>query len=174
LDASGQVVYVGTFGKSLFPELRLGYLMTPEWLREALKAAKQLSGLSPLIAQQTLSAFIAEGHLARHVRRMRRHYAERRAALLATMAQDSNRWLRPVPSAAGLHLALRLPGALDAARLVAAAAEIGVGAYAASQFAAGPGAGNALILGYGTLEVEPVRRGAEALLKAADRVAGGA
>lgn len=171
LDASGQVVYVGTFAKSLFPELRLGYVMTPEWLRDALRAAKQLAGLSPLIAQQTLAAFIAEGHLARHVRRMRRLYAERRTALLEVMASEANRWLRPYPSAAGLHLALRLPDALDADRLLAAAAELGVGAYPAAQYAVGPRRCNAVILGYGALGPDPVRRGAEALLRAAERVA---
>jgi GntR family transcriptional regulator/MocR family aminotransferase len=169
LDASGQVVYVGTFGKSLFPELRLGYLMTPEWLRDALRAAKQLGGLSPLIAQQTLAAFIAEGHLVRHVRRMRRLYADRRTALLEAMGEPSNRWLEPYPSAAGLHLALRLPQALDARRLLAVAAELGVGAYPAAQFAVGERPCNAVVLGYGGLDAERVRQGAEALLRAADR-----
>jgi GntR family transcriptional regulator/MocR family aminotransferase len=172
LDASGQVVYVGTFAKSLFPELRLGYLVTPEWLREPLKAAKQLAGLSPLIDQQTLAAFIAEGHLARHVRRVRRHYADRRAALLEATGAGTNRWLEPYPSAAGLHLALRLPAALDAQRLLAAAAALGVGAYAAAQFAMGERRCNAVVLGYGALPVESVRRGAQALLRAADRAMG--
>jgi GntR family transcriptional regulator/MocR family aminotransferase len=173
LDGSGQVVYVGTFAKSLFPELRLGYVVTPEWLRGPLRAAKQLGGLSPLIAQQTLSDFIAEGHLARHVRRMRRLYAERRAVLLEAMGQDANRWLEPLPSAAGLHLALRLPEALDAHRLLAAAAELGVGAYAAAQFAVGERRCNAVILGYGALAAEPVSRGATALLRAAEGVMAG-
>jgi len=174
LDASGQVVYVGTFAKSLFPELKLGYVMTPEWLRDALRTAKLLGGLSPLIAQQTLAAFIAEGHLARHIRRMRRIYAERRQALLEVMGSDANRWLRPYPSAAGLHLALDLPAAFGADRLLAAAADLGVGAYPAAQYAVGQGRCNAVILGYGMLGAEPVRRGAEALLRAADRAAGGA
>jgi GntR family transcriptional regulator/MocR family aminotransferase len=172
LDASGQVVYVGTFAKSLFPELRLGYLVAPEWLRGPLRAAKQLSGLSPLIDQQTLAAFIAEGHLARHVRRVRRHYAERRAALLQAIGEGGGRWLQPYPSAAGLHLALRLPEALDARRLLEAAADRGVGAYAASQFALDEGRCNAVVLGYGALPVESVRRGAQALLRAAERVMG--
>jgi GntR family transcriptional regulator/MocR family aminotransferase len=167
LDASGQVVYVGTFGKSLFPELRLGYLMAPEWLRSALRVAKQVSGLSPLIDQQILAAFIAEGHLVRHVRRMRRLYAERRAALLGAMAGDANGWLDPYPSAAGLHLALRLPETLDAEALLAAAAELGVGAYPAAQFAVGERRCNAVVLGYGVLGPESVRQGALALLQAA-------
>jgi GntR family transcriptional regulator/MocR family aminotransferase len=167
LDASGQVVYVGTFAKSLFPELRLGYLMTPDWLRDALRAVKQLGGLSPLIAQQTLAAFIAEGHLTRHVRRMRRLYSERRAALLEVVGRASGHGLRAYPSAAGLHVALRLPEALDAQRLLAVAAKLGVGAYPAAQFAVGEERCNAVVLGYGALDAARVRQGAEALVEAA-------
>lgn len=109
LDRQGCVFYVGTFSKSLFPELRLGYVVAPAWARQALLAAKQLSDWhSPVLLQETLAAFIAEGHLARHVRKMRRIYAERRSALLQALAAHCPERLAPIPGLAGLHLAARL------------------------------------------------------------------
>jgi GntR family transcriptional regulator / MocR family aminotransferase len=169
LDTSQQVIYVGTFSKSLFPDLRLGYVVSPEWLRGPLLAAKQVSGHPALLAQQTTAAFIAEGHLARHVRRMRRIYAERRHALLDVIGQGPE-WLKPFPTAAGLHLAIRLPSAIDAERLVRVAASNGVGVYAASLFAIEAGRQDGLVLGYGVLDVDKVRAGAMALLQAVTEV----
>jgi GntR family transcriptional regulator/MocR family aminotransferase len=166
LDTTQQVIYVGTFSKSLFPDLRLGYVVAPEWLREALLAAKQVSGHPGFLAQQTTAAFLAEGHLVRHVRRMRRLYGERRSALLDIMAQAPD-LLSPFPSAAGLHLAFRLAPSLDVSRLVAAAAERGVGIYAASAFAVQNLRENGVVLGYGVLGTEDVRSGGSILLEAA-------
>src|SRR5262249_46569690 len=83
LDRSGCVFYVGTFSKCLFPDIRLGFVVAPAWARRALIAAKVLSDFhSPAPSQDTLAAFIAEGHLASHVRRMRRGYEQSRAPAL--------------------------------------------------------------------------------------------
>src|SRR6185312_11059024 len=120
LDASGRVIYVGTFSKSLFPDLRVGFVVAPEWIRGPLTGAKLLSdGRTALTAQITLAAFIGEGHLARHVRRMRRIYGDRRRALLKGVAAAPPGWLVPYPSAAGLHLSLKLPDAVDPKALLA-------------------------------------------------------
>jgi len=172
LDLSGQVLYVGTFSKSLFPDLRLGFIVAPEWARRPLVAARMATGGPSQTAQATLAAFIAEGRLARHVRRMRRIYAGRRRALLEALADAPPGWLEPFPSAAGLHLALRLPGDADARGLLRLAAGLGVGAYPLSQFAADPGRQNGLALGYGRLAEADVRIGAAALAAAARRMAG--
>jgi GntR family transcriptional regulator/MocR family aminotransferase len=172
LDVSGQVIYLGTFSKSLFPDLRLGFIVAPEWARGALLSAKQGSdGRSPLIAQHTLAAFIGEGHLARHVRRMRRIYGERRRALLEALAKDPARWLAPYPSAAGLHLAVRLPPEADARRVVGFAADLGVGVYPISMFAMDGRGHNGLVLGYGVLPEADVRAGAWTLVQCAQRAA---
>jgi GntR family transcriptional regulator/MocR family aminotransferase len=171
-DTAQQVIYVGTFSKSLFPDLRLGYVVSPEWLQGSLLAAKQISGHPGFLAQQTTAAFFAEGHLARHVRRMRRLYDERRRALLDIVAQAPD-LLSPFPSAAGLHLAFRPAPDLDVNRLVAVAAELGVGAYPVSAFADQNLRENGVVLGYGTLGVEDVRSGGLILLEAAKRVAAG-
>ncbi|WP_313915376.1 PLP-dependent aminotransferase family protein [Tahibacter sp.] len=106
LDRGERVFYVGTFSKSLFPGLRLGYVVAPAWARAALIRAKQASDShSDVLAQDTLAAFIAEGHLARHVRRMQAVYAQRRVALLHGLQRQFGGLLEPLPSLAGLHLA---------------------------------------------------------------------
>jgi GntR family transcriptional regulator/MocR family aminotransferase len=173
LDTSGQVIYVGTFSKSLFPGLRLGYVVAPEWARNPLLAAKQISGPAPSTAQIALAAFITEGHLGRHVRRMRRIYGERRQALFEAVGEAPAGWLEPFPSAAGLHLSLRLPPGVDPARVLELAAELGVGAYSLAQFAEDPIGQNGLVLGYGGLGVDEVRLGAAALVQAVRRAANG-
>ena len=175
LDGSGRVIYVGTFSKSLFPDLRLGFVVAPDWIRGPLVSAKLVSdGRSSLVAQTTLAAFIAEGHLARHVRRMRRIYGERRRALLEGVAEAPEGWLTPYPSAAGLHLSLRLPEGADPRALLSAAAELGVGAYPLSQFSLGGVAPAGVALGYGALAEDDVRLGARALAQAATRLAAAA
>lgn len=167
-DVSQQVIYVGTFSKSLFPDLRLGYVVTPRWLRTPLLAAKQLSGHPSLLTQQTTASFITEGHLSRHIRRMRRIYSERRQALLDIIG-CAPELLSPIPATAGLHVAFDLPAHLDAERLTAAALEFGVGAYPASHFAIEKTRRNAIVLGYGAIDVNDVSLGAMALLDIARR-----
>jgi GntR family transcriptional regulator/MocR family aminotransferase len=167
LDVTEQVIYLGTFSKSLFPDLRLGFVAAPQWAVGALAAAKQVSGSPSQIAQQTLATFIAEGHLVRHVRRMRRIYAERRRALFAAIEQAPRGWLEPFPSAAGLHLSLRLPAEADSEAFVEAAAELGAGTYRLAQFGFGGPCPNGLVLGYGALAEADVRLGGLALAQAA-------
>jgi len=115
LDRDGRVVYVGTFSKSLFPSLRTGYVVAPEWLRDALAAAKEGADTCGNVqVQDALADFILEGHLARHVRRMRRVYAGRRAALFDMLHGPLSRWFEAIPSEAGIHVAARFVDA-DAA-----------------------------------------------------------
>ena len=172
LDVSDQVLYVGTFSKCLFPDLRIGYVVAPAWAREPLLAAKMASSSTPVVSQQTLAAFIAEGHLARHVRRMRRIYGERRKALLGAVAAAPKGWLSPFPSSAGLHLALRLPAHVPAESFLAEAARSGAAAYALPAFALDPGRQNGIVLGYGALAVDDVRLGGQVLAQAATKLAG--
>lgn len=106
LDREGRVVYVGTFSKTLLPGLRVGYAIAPRSLRPALREAKQVTDWSgDVITQAALAAFLAEGHLAAHVRRATRVYGERRRVLLDTLARDLGDVLEVLPSVAGLHVA---------------------------------------------------------------------
>jgi GntR family transcriptional regulator / MocR family aminotransferase len=154
LDRTESVFYVGTFSKSLFPALRLGFAVAPPWARRALGAAKRCadSHSSPLM-QEALAAFITEGHLARHVRRMRRIYGARRQVLLRGLQEEFGRWLEPVPSVAGLHLAALAKGSWDTAAVVESAREREVGVYSVERFQVGKGGGfPGLVFGYGALD----------------------
>lgn len=167
LDRSGSVFYVGTFSKSLFPALRLGFVVPPPWARPALVAAKQLADWhGPVLAQETLTAFIAEGHLARHVRRMRKVYGERRAVLLSSVARHCGDGLVPIPGEAGLHLAARLVGRVRARAVVAEAAAHGVHVQAVQLYACATPAPNALAFGLGMIDTDRIDAGIRALATA--------
>ena len=102
------VVYCGTFSKVMFPALRIGYAILPEALVASFRRAKWLADRStPALDQTTLADFIAEGHLERHIRRMRRLYGERREALVSALDQHLGSSVDIIGEAAGMHLALR-------------------------------------------------------------------
>ncbi|OAJ62304.1 PLP-dependent aminotransferase family protein [Paraburkholderia ginsengiterrae] len=122
LDTSGQVIYVGSFGKTLFPGLRIGYLVVPEALAESFATASaELYREGQLLQQAMLAEFIAEGHFTSHIRKMRTLYGQRRQTLLDAAAQRYGDALPAVGGDAGLHLVMQLPDGSDD-RLVAAAA----------------------------------------------------
>jgi GntR family transcriptional regulator/MocR family aminotransferase len=102
------VIYLGTFSKSLFPALRIGYLVVPRQLvapLSALMGKTTLRGRS--LDQLTLATFIRDGHFARHLRRMRRLYQQRRNALVAALEQHLAGKVSIHGASAGMHLALR-------------------------------------------------------------------
>lgn len=146
------VAYVGTFSQSLLPALRIGFVVAPPAARAALTAARELTDWhGPAIEQGTLAAFIAEGHLARHVRRMRRVYAERRGLLLAGLAQHAPT-LEPLPGHAGLHVTVLARRPLDADAVAREAATRGLALQPLSAFAAAHAAPEGFILGFGLIE----------------------
>ena len=168
LDRDDRVVYVGTFSQSLLPALRIGFVVAPDRFRQTLTAARAHSDWhGPAIEHATLAAFIGEGHLARHVRRMRGIYAERRAVLLRALTRDCGDLLKPIPGASGLHLAALLSETVDAEAVVARAGRSGVAVESLVTFAVErppPG----LVLGYGQIEAGRIDE-AVAILAAAIR-----
>jgi GntR family transcriptional regulator / MocR family aminotransferase len=168
LDRNESVFYVGTFSKSLFPSLRLGFVVAPPWAHLALAAAKQAAdGYCALLAQETLAAFIAEGHLARHVRRMRVVYAARRRVLLDGLRNEFSEWLRPVPSAAGLHLTALAERSLDIEALVARARkrDVGISSLRRFEFDARGSKPRGIAFGYGALDERGIAEGLARLRK---------
>ncbi|WP_246312081.1 PLP-dependent aminotransferase family protein [Pseudaquabacterium terrae] len=153
LDRDGDTVfYVGTFSKSLAPALRLGYVIAPPAWVEPLAAAREAADShGPVLEQRILAAFIAEGHLARHVRRMQREYAARRRALLTGLAPLAAQ-LRPLPALAGLHLAAAAAPGLDLAALTGRALAEGIGLHPLGAYALRPDAAPALGFGYGAID----------------------
>jgi GntR family transcriptional regulator/MocR family aminotransferase len=154
LNRDGRVFYVGTFSQSLLPALRIGFIVAPEQDRDALAAARERSDWhGPAIEHATLAAFIGEGHLARHVRRMRKVYAERRAALLRALEVHCGDRLTPLPAAAGLHVAALPRAPMDVEAVAARAARLGVAVETLAGFALRRPAPSGLVLGFGQIDV---------------------
>lgn len=148
LDGDGRVIYLGTFGKVLFPSLRLGYVVLPPSLVSPFIAARTADdGPPPLLEQLVLTDFLREEHLARHLRRMRLAYRERRDALLDALESRCAPYLVPGPASAGIHLAATLRRG-DDRTISRRAAERGLTAFAISEFALEPRGPGGLVLGF--------------------------
>lgn len=124
LDQYDRVIYLGTFSKVLFPALRLAYVILPQRLVPPFLAAKRLIDRgSPTLTQAAIADFIVEGHFELHMRRLRRTYRARRAALVQALQQHTPLSIDYAQLAAGLHVMVRLPDGVDEARLVRVSAE---------------------------------------------------
>ena len=157
LDRDGKVVYVGTFSKSMFPSLRIGFAIAPPWLIGAMAAAKQRADNGNNVAlQDALARFILDGHLARYARTMRKRYASRRDALLDAIERHLVDWLVPVPPGAGIHLSARYRDRRHAKRILSLTEHHAIGAQPVSDFlidretAARTGSG--IVFGFGRID----------------------
>lgn len=166
LDRNGSVFYIGTFSKSLFPSLRLGYLVAPAWAMPALACVRQLGDRhNDVLAQDTLALFINEGHLARHVRKMRRIYAERREALLDALSRHAGDALQPLASDAGLHIAVQLRWTVPASQLVKDAQAVNMRIEALGDYAIGSTRPNGLVFGLGGMPATRMDEAARVLAR---------
>ncbi|MBV8500493.1 MAG: PLP-dependent aminotransferase family protein [Paucibacter sp.] len=158
LDAQGRVIYLGTFSKTLFPSLRLAYLVLPPELVDAFaRALGELFREGQSLQQAVLASFIAEGHYASHIRRMRAVYAARRAALIETIGSQFGERLPVAGGNAGLHLMLGLPPELDDRATSLEALRAGIITRPLSLYSMRrPAPLNGLILGYGTVREEEI------------------
>ncbi len=160
LDRARLVAYVGTFSKTLFPDLRIGYVVPPTSLAEPLHAAKQICDWhSGLLMQNALAAFMLDGDYAKHLRRMHKTYAARRALLIERLSGELAPWFEPLPAMASIHLVARLLGTLDESRVVAAAQAVSVGVYGIAGFYADRPRERGLLLGYGGTDLDAIERG---------------
>jgi GntR family transcriptional regulator/MocR family aminotransferase len=160
LDRTESVFYVGTFSKCLLPTLRLGYIVAPPWARASLLAAKGVSdGSCCALTQGVVAALIAGGHLARHVRKMQTIYQHRRQVLLDVIHRDLSKWLAPIPSAAGLHIAARLKIAQSDKAVESSARQLRLGVRALSAFSARRSSVSGLAFGYGATNEQEVKEG---------------
>jgi GntR family transcriptional regulator/MocR family aminotransferase len=173
LDVDGRVIYVGSFAKTLFPSLRLGFLIVPPDLHEQMLAARRGTELHPpTLDQAVLADFMAEGHFARHLRRLRAAYSERLEALQDAAARFCGGTLRVRPARTGLHVVAELRGP-DAARVFDEAAARGVEVMPLAAYYLGRGKPvNGLVLGFGAVRPERLSGGMERLaaaIEAAER-----
>lgn len=127
LPQSERVLYVGTFSKTLHPGLRLGFVVVPQALLPSFAMARALNDRhAPGDTQAVLARFIAEGHLLRHLRRMRELYQGRQQVLIRTLAEASQGRLQLRPSERGMHLLHELPPDSDDQALSRHAEALGV------------------------------------------------
>jgi len=164
VDTTGLVIYVGTFSKSLFPALRLGYLLAPPALVDTFRAimSKYLQGV-PSQTQGVVAEFINEGHFSAHVRRMRHVYLERHEALVAASQRHLAGLLDIVPTHSGLHTIGHLPPSISEVAVARDADQLQVTASPIGRFAVSPVDINGLVLGFGGVSPRLIDAGARVL-----------
>jgi GntR family transcriptional regulator/MocR family aminotransferase len=153
LDTNGLVIYIGSFSKTLFPGLRLGYLVAPPQLADVFsKGSAELYREGQLQQQAVLADFITEGHLSAHIRRMRGLYSRRRQCLLEAVQAEFGEQFEVIGNNAGLHLVVRLPDTMDDVALAQAALQQGVLVRPLSRYYhhSAPGQ-RGLLVGYGCI-----------------------
>jgi GntR family transcriptional regulator/MocR family aminotransferase len=149
LDRNERVLYAGSFSKTLFPALRLGYLVVPERLVAAFASANEARcrGL-PAFTQAVIAAFMAEGHFARHLKRMRNLYGARRQALMDALAAVFGDRVTVDRQPGGMHLVVRPSNGRSDVELARRARAEGFAAEALSSRAIKHACGPALLLGF--------------------------
>jgi GntR family transcriptional regulator/MocR family aminotransferase len=166
LDRDGLVVFAGSFSKVLCPALRIGYLVLPPDLVDPVSAVMSVTNRPPsALTEATLARFMAEGHFARHLRRMRDVYAERHGALV----EGARRWLdgrldvRPVN--AGLQTVGLFTGPADGVEVATRLAEQDVEVVPLARYARLPLARDGLQIGFAAVPPAEIARGLQVLAR---------
>lgn len=160
MDTDDRVIYVGTFSKVMFPSVRIGYVVIPKDLVPAFARVRDaFDTFSSMLYQVVLNDFIREGHFARHIKRMRALYSERRSVLLEAIAKHASGKLEPIGTDAGMQLTALLAPGVDDVAISIATAKIGVSARPLSISYLKPPPRGGLILGYSNVNVHELRGG---------------
>jgi GntR family transcriptional regulator/MocR family aminotransferase len=164
-DSSGSVIYIGTFSKVMFPAMRLGYVVVPDALVDAFAATRHFMDYqSPFLEQAVMSDFMTEGHLERHIRRMRAMYSDRQAVLVDVARRELAGALNVMPSDAGMTLVGWLPQH-DDAMVAQAASRVGVDTTALNRFSVRHRAPSGLLLGYAGVCEADIKDGVHTLAR---------
>ena len=159
MDPHGIVAYVGTFSKTLLPELRLGYAVLPTAIYAAVIKARQLTDWhTSTLNQWALAKFIDDGLLQKHIRRCYGIYAGRRERILARFASDLLPWFEAIPATAGFHVALWCRVPMDVEQLIQQARQHSIGIYSLTPYYQSTPERPGIYLGFGaieTLDIDP-------------------
>ncbi|MCC8108645.1 MAG: PLP-dependent aminotransferase family protein [Planctomycetes bacterium] len=163
-----RVIYVGTFSKTLFPALRIGFAVVPPALRQTWNEFRRYSDVQNAIGDQAvLARFIEEGGLNRHIKNMTRAYGLKRTALVAAVQARFGDDSRVIGDSAGLHLALKLPGQSFDRNFADTCRRVGLAVMPCSRYElAGTEYADTLLLGYGNVEPDRIADGVALLAKA--------
>jgi GntR family transcriptional regulator / MocR family aminotransferase len=157
LDANGRVIYIGTISKVLFPSLRLGYVVIPSDLVDRFLTIRRAMDLGPpSFYQEVLADFIGEGHFARHIRRMRVLYRERRSVLVDSISKELGSRVEVLGAEAGMHLAVTLPHGSRDVEIAERAARQNLWIWPLSPSYRGEVARPGFILGFGSTTVAEI------------------
>lgn len=160
LDREGRVLYVGTFSRTLFPALRIGYVVAPQPLVSAFIAAKWIADRhTAVLEQETLAEFIASGGYERHLRRTRRANAVRREALLSAIERHLGDRVAITGGRSGTHIVLWPHAKVSEAEIIARAAAADVGIYGIANYYLKQPSRPGFLLGYANLNVTQIREG---------------
>jgi GntR family transcriptional regulator / MocR family aminotransferase len=153
LDEDGRVIYIGTFSKTLFPSLRLGYLVIPADLVDRFAVVRRTMDIcASALNQSVLAEFMRDGHFARHLRKTRMVYRERRSALVEAIGREFGPEFQVLGAEAGLHLVLTiLPGQSDH-RIARTAAEQKLWLWPLSSSFISKATQQGFILGFGNVK----------------------
>jgi GntR family transcriptional regulator / MocR family aminotransferase len=169
LDENGNVIFVGTFTKLLFPSLRLGYVVLPDALVDCfLKFRDHTDFWAVSMDQAVLCDFIADGHLGRHLRRMRDLYASRLAALIEAGREHLAGVLEISPIQAGLYTCAFLRNGMTSRQAESLAAAHGVESRALDRFTLQRPDPAGLLLGFASFDAKTIRQGVLRLAAALD------
>lgn len=165
-----RVIYLGTFAKTLFPGLRLGYLVIPpEALAPVLTARAAIDRFAPVFLQKAVADLIEDGTVARHLRRNLRLYRRQRDLLAEILTTRSQGVLRPEVPDHGLHMVVSLRPDLPPSLACAIRDDSGVEALLLSEARMLPGGPEGLVLGFSGHPAEALRDAAVRLAMAAAR-----
>ncbi|HEY1470500.1 MAG TPA: PLP-dependent aminotransferase family protein [Candidatus Acidoferrum sp.] len=160
LDTEGRVIYIGTFSRTIFSALRIGYLIVPRSLVAAFTSAKWLCDRhTATLEQETLAEFIASGLYERHLRRVRRRNAANRDVLMESIHRHLGNRVEVTGDGAGAHIVLWPRKQISESSVIEKAAARGVGVYAISGYFLTRPSRSGLMLGYSRMTKEQIREG---------------
>lgn len=166
IAAGSHVIFVGTFAKILFPAMRLGYMVVPMDIRDRVTAALSATGqFAPLITQAALADFMNEGHLARHLRRMLRIYAERRQTFIEQFDRNLAQWMELRRTDSGIQLVGIFRKSFDDQKIAHEAGKQGVNVSPLSLQYRGSAQHRGLLMGFAAANANVTRRSMEVLSK---------
>jgi GntR family transcriptional regulator / MocR family aminotransferase len=167
LDQNSRVIYIGTFSKTVFPALRLGYVVIPEDLVDRFVAVRHAIDVAPpSFYQAVLTDFMNEGHYARHIRRMRVLYGQRRAALVQALNKEFGLKLEILGAEAGMHLAVILPKGYRDFEIANQAARENLWLWPLSSSYLNKNSRQGFVLGFGTTPAAEMPRAVQRLKRA--------
>jgi GntR family transcriptional regulator / MocR family aminotransferase len=170
LDSNARVIYIGTFSKIMFPSLRLGYIIIPPDLVERFAATRQvLDQCPPHLTQAVMADFIRDGHFARHIRRMRPIYAERRRVLVGELERELGDELEIVGDEAGMHLATFLASNRNDREIAAKAVQQSLCLSSLSSLYLGTTPRRGFVLGFGNTKANAISQGVQHLKRLVQR-----